>query len=46
MAFVIAGLRAIAPITIQNCQNVATSFPGFAATAQQAGIGLIEKAGK
>lgn len=45
MAFVIAGLRAIAPITIQNCQNVATSFPGFAATAQQAGIGLAEKAG-
>lgn len=46
MAFVIAALRANGPITIKNCQNVATSFPGFAAMARQAGIELVEKTGK
>ena len=29
MAFAIAALRAGAPITITDCSNVATSFPGF-----------------
>ena len=40
MAFAVAGLRANAPIEISNCANVATSFPGFVAMAQQAGIQL------
>ncbi|NKB31591.1 MAG: bifunctional prephenate dehydrogenase/3-phosphoshikimate 1-carboxyvinyltransferase [Pseudomonadales bacterium] len=43
MAFVIAGLRASAPIEINDCANVATSFPGFISTAQQAGIKVSER---
>ena len=35
MAFSIAGAVATAPITINNCNNVSTSFPGFVATANQ-----------
>lgn len=42
MAFVIAGLRANAPIQIRNCANVATSFPGFLNIAREAGIKLAE----
>ncbi len=38
MAFVVAGLRAEGTITIANCANVGTSFPGFVATARAAGI--------
>lgn len=38
MAFAIAGGRAGAPITIRNCANVATSFPGFVKLAQQVGL--------
>ena len=38
MSFAIAGLRASAPISIKNCNNVATSFPGFIELAQKAGI--------
>lgn len=33
MSFAIAGARAQAPVTIKNCANVATSFPGFIQTA-------------
>lgn len=40
MSFAIAGLRASAPITIRNCANVATSFPGFAGLACGAGLNL------
>lgn len=40
MAFVIAALRAESTITVLNCGNVATSFPGFVDLAQQAGIRL------
>ncbi len=43
MAFAVAGLVATGPITILNCANVATSFPGFAALARKAGISLEEK---
>ena len=43
MAFTIAGLVAKGPITIQNCANVATSFPGFVDLAKKAGISLEEK---
>ena len=38
MAFTIAALRAKSPIHISNCENVATSFPGFVALARAAGI--------
>lgn len=43
MAFAVAGLVAKGPITILNCANVATSFPGFADLARKAGISLEEK---
>ncbi|HEY3700130.1 MAG TPA: 3-phosphoshikimate 1-carboxyvinyltransferase [Spongiibacteraceae bacterium] len=38
MSFAIASLRASAPITIEDCDNVATSFPNFVELAQRAGI--------
>ncbi|MBI2289387.1 MAG: 3-phosphoshikimate 1-carboxyvinyltransferase [Betaproteobacteria bacterium] len=38
MAFAIAALRADAPLTITDCANVATSFPGFAELARSAGL--------
>ncbi len=44
MAFAIAGLQATATITVNNCANVATSFPGFVDLARQAGIRLTERA--
>ena len=40
MAFSIAGLRANAPITIQNCANVNTSFPEFRDLAATLGLQL------
>ncbi len=40
MAFAIAGLRAQAPITIQNCANVNTSFPEFQQLATSLGLEL------
>ena len=40
MAFAVAALRASAPIEILDVANVATSFPGFAATARAAGLGI------
>jgi 3-phosphoshikimate 1-carboxyvinyltransferase len=38
MAFAIAALRARAPLEILDVANVATSFPGFLATARAAGL--------
>jgi 3-phosphoshikimate 1-carboxyvinyltransferase len=38
MAFTMAGLRASAPITIEDCANVNTSFPDFIGLAGRAGI--------
>jgi 3-phosphoshikimate 1-carboxyvinyltransferase len=43
MAFAMAGLRATGPFVINNCADVATSFPGFVALSQQAGIKIKEK---
>ncbi len=43
MSFTIAGLRATAPIIVNNCGHVATSFPGFSQLAQQAGISIEEQ---
>ena len=40
MSFSIAGLRATAPITIQDCENVNTSFPEFRDLATQLGLKL------
>ncbi len=40
MSFAIASLRAEQPITILDCANVNTSFPGFATLAQSAGLRL------
>lgn len=38
MSFAMAALRAEQPITILDCANVNTSFPGFAALAARAGL--------
>ncbi|MEX1828838.1 3-phosphoshikimate 1-carboxyvinyltransferase [Luteibacter sp. CQ10] len=40
MSFAIAGLVATAPITIGDCANVATSFPGFMERANGVGFNL------
>ncbi|EXJ16800.1 3-phosphoshikimate 1-carboxyvinyltransferase [Imhoffiella purpurea] len=42
MSFAIAALRAGGPIEIRDCLNVETSFPGFAALAETAGLGIRE----
>jgi 3-phosphoshikimate 1-carboxyvinyltransferase len=38
MSFAMAALRATQPITINDCANVNTSFPGFVALAANAGV--------
>jgi len=43
MAFAIAALQAGAPLEIRDCANVNTSFPGFAALAAGAGLGIEER---
>lgn len=40
MSFTIAALRASGEITVNNCANVATSFPNFTELAKQVGISL------
>ncbi len=40
MAFSIAALRASDPITVRDCKNVDTSFPGFADLARKAGLAI------
>lgn len=40
MSLAMAALRAGAPITIRDCANVATSFPGFPELATRAGLKL------
>jgi len=42
MAFAMAALRASGPITVSDCANVATSFPGFADLAHAAGLRVHE----
>ena len=41
MAFSIAGLNSTAPITVKDCVNVETSFPGFVDVARKAGLDLL-----
>lgn len=43
MAFSIAGAIATAPITIQHCNNVSTSFPGFVDTAKRAQLQIFSE---
>ena len=43
MAFAMASLRTAAPMTVHDCANVETSFPGFAATAAGAGLRITEQ---
>lgn len=43
MSFTIAALRASAPIVVNNCAHVATSFPNFVALAKLAGISIEEQ---
>jgi 3-phosphoshikimate 1-carboxyvinyltransferase len=38
MSFTVAALRASTPITILDCANVNTSFPGFAKLAEESGM--------
>jgi 3-phosphoshikimate 1-carboxyvinyltransferase len=43
MAFAMAGLRAESPVTVRDCANVDTSFPGFAQIAKAAGLQITEQ---
>ncbi len=40
MAFAMAGLRSQEPITIHDCRNVDTSFPGFVEACQSVGLNV------
>ncbi len=42
MSFAIAGAVAEAPVTIKDCKNVSTSFPGFVQTANQINLAIKE----
>ncbi len=42
MAFAMAALRADGPVTITDCGNIETSFPGFAALAAGAGLRVTQ----
>lgn len=45
MAFAMAGLRSRQAVVVTDCANVATSFPGFAALAADAGLSIKVTAG-
>jgi 3-phosphoshikimate 1-carboxyvinyltransferase len=42
MAFAMGALRADAEITIEDCANVATSFPNFLALSQEVGLTISQ----
>lgn len=42
MSFAVAALRASDRITVRDCANVATSFPGFVQLARHAGLNIRE----
>lgn len=42
MSFAMAALRSTGPVTILDCANVATSFPGFVSLAAGAGLAIRE----
>jgi len=43
MSFAMAALRASGPVTIRDCANVNTSFPGFVALAAGAGLQIHQE---
>lgn len=43
MSFAVLAARAAGPVVIREVQNVATSFPGFVATARAAGLDLSQE---
>ena len=43
MSFAVAGLRARDPVRIEDCANVATSFPGFVELANSCGFALSDQ---
>ncbi len=45
MSFAMAGLGANEPIRIEGCENVNTSFPGFAALGAETGLNIEEQLG-
>lgn len=45
MAFTVASLRSTGAITVNDCANVATSFPGFVELAQNVGIKVEKEEG-
>ena len=45
MAFSVAGLAAAGPVTVRDCKNVDTSFPGFIDYTRQLGWEIREKSG-
>jgi 3-phosphoshikimate 1-carboxyvinyltransferase len=45
MSFAMAALRAGGPISIRDCANVDTSFPGFATLARNAGLSIRQREG-
>jgi len=40
MSFAMAALRASGPVTVRDCKNVDTSFPGFVELARRAGLDI------
>lgn len=42
MALAVAGLRANAPVLVEDCDNVATSFPSFCQVARTLGLSIHE----
>jgi len=46
MSFAVAALAASGPITVRDCKNVDTSFPGFAELAAHAGLAINVQRGK
>jgi len=44
MSFAIAALRATAPVTVLDCDHVATSFPGFHTLARTLGLDITAEA--
>ncbi len=45
MSFAMAALRASGPVTVRDCKNVDTSFPGFVELARRAGLGVNSRSG-
>ena len=43
MAFAVAGCCSDGPVVVKDCQNIATSFPGFVETGRSLGMNLVEK---